>query len=91
MFDPLTVAEAQQRASQAEKQLARRGTGNFRQPANSTSGTGSSSQPAWENSTQPTPQPARGSAARPPYGCAGGLRCFNCGEVGLRQADCRNP
>ncbi|GJT21304.1 putative reverse transcriptase domain-containing protein [Tanacetum coccineum] len=89
MFDPLTVTEAQQRASQAEKQLVSRGTGSFRQPANSTSGTSSSSQPARETSAQPTPQPARGSAA-PPQGRTGGLRCFNYGEAGHRQVDCQN-
>ncbi|CAN1240497.1 hypothetical protein LINGRAPRIM_LOCUS2759 [Linum grandiflorum] len=90
MFDPLTIAEAHQRASQAEKQLARRGASSFRQPANSTSVTSSSSQSARENSSQPTPQPTRGSAA-PPQGRPGGLRCFNCVETGHSQVECRNP
>lgn len=72
MFDPLTVAEAQQRASQAEKQLARRGNGSFRQTAQSTSATGSSSQPARDNSAHPSPHSAHGSAASP-QGCTGGL------------------
>ncbi|GJR26976.1 putative reverse transcriptase domain-containing protein [Tanacetum coccineum] len=69
--------------------LAWRGTGSFRQPANSTSGTSSLSQPARETSAQPTPQPARGSVA-PLQGRTGGLRCFNCGEVGHRQVDYQN-
>ncbi|CAN1221662.1 hypothetical protein LINGRAPRIM_LOCUS347 [Linum grandiflorum] len=83
------IAEAHQRASQVEKQLDRRGTSSFRQPRNSTSITGSSSQSARENSSQPTHQPIRGSAA-PPQGRTGGLRYFNCGETGHRQVDCRN-
>ncbi|CAN0904142.1 hypothetical protein LINGRAHAP2_LOCUS22927, partial [Linum grandiflorum] len=66
------IAEAHQRASQPEKQLARRGTSSFRQPTNSTSITGSSSQSARKNSSQPTHQPIRGSAA-PPQGRTGGL------------------
>ena len=85
MFDPLTVSEAHQRASQAEKQLARRGSGSFGKQVVPTSGIGSSSQPA-----HPTPAPPRGTTA-PPQGRPGGLRCFNCGEVGHRQAECRNP
>nr|GEV62606.1 ribonuclease H-like domain-containing protein [Tanacetum cinerariifolium] len=58
MFDPLTFAEVQQRASHAKKQLARRSTGSFRQLANSTSGTSSLTQPARETSAPPIPQPA---------------------------------
>ncbi|CAN0886275.1 hypothetical protein LINGRAHAP2_LOCUS15324, partial [Linum grandiflorum] len=84
------IAEAHQRASQPEKQLARRGTSSFWQPTNSTSITGSSSQSARENFSQPTHQPIRGSAA-PPQGRTSGLRCFNCGETGHHQVDCRNP
>ncbi|CAN1222798.1 hypothetical protein LINGRAPRIM_LOCUS674 [Linum grandiflorum] len=83
------IAEAHQRASQAEKQLARRGTSSFRQPTNSTSITGSSSQSARENSSQPTHQPIRGSAA-PSHGRIGGLQCFNGGEVRHRETDYEN-
>ena len=52
MFDPLTVSEAHQRALQAKKQLARRGSGSFGKQIVPTSGTVSSSQPA-----HPTPAP----------------------------------
>ncbi|CAN1222207.1 hypothetical protein LINGRAPRIM_LOCUS512 [Linum grandiflorum] len=89
MFDPLIVAEAQQRASEAEKQLAMCGADRLSQPANSTRVIFFSLQLARENSAQPTPQPARG-AAPPRHGRIGGLQCFNDGEVRHRETDCGN-
>lgn len=87
MFDPLTVAEAHQRASQVEKQLARRENVNFRQPSSSTSAsTGSSTSPGQKYTEQSPPPPVRGPSQGSP---GGGMRCFSCGESGHRQADYR--
>ncbi|PWA36447.1 hypothetical protein CTI12_AA599670 [Artemisia annua] len=91
MFDPLTVAEAHQHASQAEKQLNHRKPGGFNQHLPSAGAIGSSAPPAHSQAATQTPTPARGPPNFP-QGCpSGGLRCFNCGEVGHRQSDCRNP
>ena len=40
---------------------------------------------------QAAPTTTRGPSNPTQGRSAGGLRCFNCGEVGHRQADCRNP
>ncbi|KAJ9538695.1 hypothetical protein OSB04_031428 [Centaurea solstitialis] len=84
MFDPVTVSEAHQRALQAEKQLSRRSTAASSAP---------SLAPARQSGshTPPTTLATPGQPVHPR--ATSGPRCFNCGETGHRQVDCRktNP
>ncbi|XP_021971897.1 uncharacterized protein LOC110867063 [Helianthus annuus] len=84
LFDPLTILEAHQRALAFEKQN-RRVNSSFT-PAGGNVGSGSGaprggpSQPRLGvNNTGPTSKGASSS----------GSRCFNCGETGHRQAECK--
>ncbi|KAH7568724.1 hypothetical protein JRO89_XS06G0037300 [Xanthoceras sorbifolium] len=74
LFDPITVSEAHQRALQIEKETWE---GN-----NSTS-----SRPAAVGSSSSTPNIF--SALNQQPRTAGGFKCFNCGEVGHRQSECK--
>ncbi|KAJ9565722.1 hypothetical protein OSB04_001688 [Centaurea solstitialis] len=84
MFDPVTVSKAHQRALQAEKQLSRRSTAASSAP---------SLAPARQSGprTPPTTLATPGQPVHPH--ATSGPRCFNCGETGHRQVDCRktNP
>lgn len=81
MFDPVTVAEAHQRALQTERQLARRVNPTPAINANS------SMPPSRPEPHSTMPQQSRPMSQQPRP--TGGIRCFNCGELGQRQADCR--
>ncbi|PNX81069.1 hypothetical protein L195_g037084, partial [Trifolium pratense] len=76
MFDPLTVTEAHQRALQAERHLARRDNPTSAASANSSTHAPSRREPPPTVSQQPQP--------------TSGTRCFKCGELGHRLANCPN-
>ncbi|XP_076901793.1 uncharacterized protein LOC143556338 [Bidens hawaiensis] len=85
LFDPLTVAEAYQRALAFEKQKRRVGSSYSPAPAGGNSGSGSggprvvpSQQRSGANNTGSTSKGASSS----------GVKCFKCGETGHRQVDC---
>ncbi|CAM8940314.1 unnamed protein product [Rhodiola kirilowii] len=82
MFDPATVSEAHQRALQAEKQLARRGPGCFRQSP------GAGATPTAPAISGPATQVERPAANPAQTRSGGGIRCFGCGEMGHHQAEC---
>ncbi|KAL5774198.1 hypothetical protein ACOSP7_011755 [Xanthoceras sorbifolium] len=84
LFDPITVSEAHQRALQIEKSVSRRGVGGLEtwEGNNSTS-----SRPAAVGSSSSTPNIF--SALNQQPRTAGGFKCFNCGEVGHRQSECK--
>ncbi|XP_076918458.1 uncharacterized protein LOC143578882 [Bidens hawaiensis] len=86
LFDPLTVAEAYQRALAFEKQNRRVGGSYSPAPAGGNSGSGSggprvvpSQQRSGANNTGSTSKGASSS----------GVKCFKCGETGHRQVDCK--
>ncbi|XP_076924082.1 uncharacterized protein LOC143586410 [Bidens hawaiensis] len=85
-FDPLTVAEAYQRALAFEKQKRRVGGSYSPVHAGGNSGSGSggprvvpSQQRSGPNNTGSTSKGASSS----------GVKCFKCGETGHRQVDCK--
>ncbi|XP_022019164.1 uncharacterized protein LOC110919194 [Helianthus annuus] len=83
LFDPLTIPEAHQRALAFEKQNCRVGGSFTLTGGNVGSGSGAprggpSQQKPGGSNTGPTSKGASSS----------GLRCFNCGETGHRQAEC---
>ncbi|XP_076958843.1 uncharacterized protein LOC143634710 [Bidens hawaiensis] len=86
LFDPLTVAEAYQRALAFEKQNCRVGGSYSPTPAGGNSGSGSggprvvpSQQRSGANNTGLTSKGASSS----------GVKCFKCGETGHQQVDCK--
>ncbi|XP_076881589.1 uncharacterized protein LOC143529752 [Bidens hawaiensis] len=86
LFDPLTVAEAYQRALAFEKQNRRVGGSYSPSPAGGNSGSGSggprfvpSQQRSGANNIVSTSKGASSS----------GVKCFKCGETGHRQVDCK--
>ncbi|XP_076944916.1 uncharacterized protein LOC143615753 [Bidens hawaiensis] len=86
LFDPLTVAEAYQRALAFEKKNRRVGGSYSPAPAGGNSGSGSggphavpSQQRSGANNTWSTSKGASSS----------GVKCFKCGETGHRQVDCK--
>ncbi|KAL4573498.1 hypothetical protein LXL04_020306 [Taraxacum kok-saghyz] len=77
MFDPITIAEAHQRALAIEKQQARR----------SYHTTVAVPQPRPVPTTVPPNNPPNANRLPPPV-VGGGLRCFGCGESGHRRNNC---
>ncbi|KAB5512641.1 hypothetical protein DKX38_029669 [Salix brachista] len=94
LFDPITVSEAHQRALQIEKSISRRGTGGLLAQGSSgvtgkfgSNNSSSSNRSAIMGSNNGTPAILSTPNQQPRV--AGGFKCFNCGEVGHRQSDCK--
>ena len=95
LLDPFTVAEAQQRALQLEKQIARKtGRGGTWSPSSpSNRGAVSNSAPSRTPASQV--QNVKPHMSEPPAKIQDvgvgrtGTRCFKCGESGHRMADCK--
>ena len=87
MFDPATLSDAYQRALTFEKQNRRVGGPSFV--------TGGSSSSPGQMAPRPVPTQARpvggntGPTQARPGGSNTGLKCFNCGETGHRQSECK--
>ena len=96
LFDLATVSEAHQRALQVEKSATRRPGGSIFSNNNTGSmgRTGTSSNSGWQqravassNSSGGAPRPSTNQFQ--PRTTAGRVRCFNYGEEGHRQSECR--
>ncbi|KAH7575977.1 hypothetical protein JRO89_XS02G0267200 [Xanthoceras sorbifolium] len=94
LFDPITVSEAHQRALQIEKSVSRRGVGGlFSHGSGGMTGrlgsgnSSTSSRPTAVGSSSSTPNIFSAPNQQPRT--AGGFKCFNCGEVGHRQSECK--
>ena len=99
LFDPYSISEAHQRAIQLEK-MSKRRSGVTGWPSGNTSGN-RNLPPTNRNTSTNLPgarwaPPQIDTAGKPPGGqsnrnpgTSGGMRCFKCGEVGHRAADCR--
>ncbi|KAL5831601.1 hypothetical protein ACOSQ4_016955 [Xanthoceras sorbifolium] len=94
LFDPITVSEAHQRTLQIEKSVSRRGVGGlFSHGSGGMTGrlgsgnSSTSSRPAAVGSSSSTPNIFSAPNQQPRT--AGGFKCFNCGEVGHRQSECK--
>nr|XP_043630172.1 uncharacterized protein LOC122601481 [Erigeron canadensis] len=87
MFDPVTLSEAHQRALVYEKQNRRVGGSSFGVSEGS-SGSGPSSSRFVPNQAK---QSGGNTAPVSKGASTSGLKCFNCGDSGHRQSECRNP
>ncbi|KAI3526019.1 hypothetical protein L1887_05170 [Cichorium endivia] len=86
LFDPISISEAHQRALAFEKQNRRVGGSSSSAIVGGSSGSGT-----MVPRFTPSQQKPRGSSAGPtPKGAStSGLKCFNCGETGHRQSECK--
>ena len=84
LFDPVSISKAYQRALQLEKQMARKGSSGMAKwdaGASSNTSRGSMNLPVNAPKLVGPPQAGRTQISGP--------RCFNCGEPGYRQVDCK--
>ncbi|KAK0596911.1 hypothetical protein LWI29_020052 [Acer saccharum] len=94
LFDPITVSEAHQRALQIEKSVSWRGVGGLLSYGNGGAtgrlegGSSSSiSRTAAVGGSSSTPNTFSAPNQQPR--ATGGFKCFNCGEAGHRQSECK--
>ncbi|KAI3505911.1 hypothetical protein L1887_28248 [Cichorium endivia] len=86
LFDPISISEAHQRALAFEKQNRRVGGSSSSAIVGGSSGSGTMV-PRFTPSQQ---KPGGSSAGPTPKGAStSGLKCFNCGETGHRQSECK--
>ncbi|GKA88519.1 putative nucleotidyltransferase, ribonuclease H [Tanacetum coccineum] len=85
MFDPMTLSDAYQRALAFEKQNRRVGS------SSSPAITGASGSGNVTSRFAPSQAKAGGGNTGPVFRASGssGLKCFNCGEPGHRQSECK--